>query len=465
MGSVAAGSYRSATVTIKGSELAVGTRKIYLVADADKQITESNEDNNKAYRTVTVSNPPDLCIKDYIVTSTSIYKNGSVKLSFKYANQGSGTAQASVLKVYDGNTLLRTFSMGSVAAGSYRSATVTLQGSELGNGARKIYLVADANKQLTETNEDNNKAYRTVTVTNVPNLCIQDYEVSSTSIYKNGSVKLSFKYANTGTNAAGVSVLKVYDGNTLLRTFSMGSVAAGSYRSATVTIQGSELGNGARKIYLVADADKKIAESNEENNKAYRTVTVSNPADLCIQNYEVISPSIDKSGSVQLRFKYANKGSGDAGASILKVYDGNTLLRTFSMGSVAAGSYRNATVTIQGSELGNGARKIYLVADADKKIAESNEENNKAYRTVQVEMQSEESYMDITDWQLPSSEQNVIDIAGWQDSVCAEFAGGLELADFNQLTSSTPLAQMASLSSESLFTETDERNKSLLILA
>ena len=54
--------------------------------------------------------------------------------------------------------------MGEVAAGAYRAATVTLKGSELGTGARKLYLVVDANNQVTESNEENNKAYRTVNV-------------------------------------------------------------------------------------------------------------------------------------------------------------------------------------------------------------------------------------------------------------------------------------------------------------
>ena len=68
----------------------------------------------------------------------------------------------------------------------------------------------------------------------------------------------------------------------------------------------------------------------------------------------------------------------------MKVYDGNTLLGTYSMGSVAAGSYRNASVTISGSKLGNGARKLFLVVDSNNQVAESNEANNKAYRTVNV---------------------------------------------------------------------------------
>ena len=86
-----------------------------------------------------------------------------MKLSFNYTNKGTATASSSVLKVYDGNTLLRTYSMGSVAAGSYRYGTVTLNGWELYSGDRKLFLVVDANNNVSESNEGNNKAYRTVT--------------------------------------------------------------------------------------------------------------------------------------------------------------------------------------------------------------------------------------------------------------------------------------------------------------
>ena len=124
-------------------------------------------------------------------------------------------------------------------------------------------------------------------------LCIKDYNVSATSISKSGSVKLTFKYANNGNTASGSSVLKVYDGNTLLREFTMGSVAAGSFRNASVTLQGSELGNGARKLYLVVDADNQVAESNEANNKAYRTVNVTSVRSAAAPETEWLAAGID----------------------------------------------------------------------------------------------------------------------------------------------------------------------------
>jgi len=380
MDSVDAGGYRNATVTIRGNMLGTGERKLYLVADADNQVAESNEANNRLYRTVTVSDPADLYITDYEVSNTSISKNESVVLNFKYANNGAGAAGASVVKVYDGDTLLRTLSMDSVSAGSYLEASVTINGSMLGTGARKLYLVADADNQITETNEGNNRAYRTVTVKSPADLCIQNYEVSNTSISKNESVVLSFKYANNGAGAAGASVVKVYDGDTLLRTLSMDSVDAGGYRNATVTIRGNMLGTGARKLYLVADADNQVAESNEANNRSYRTITVNDTFDLFITDYEYVK----QSDSVVLSFKYVNNGTGTAAPSVVKVYDGDTLLRTVSMTSVAAGSYLDGSITINNSMLGSGARKLYLVADADNQITETNEDNNSAYRTVSV---------------------------------------------------------------------------------
>ena len=124
-------------------------------------------------------------------------------------------------------------------------------------------------------------------------LCIKDYNVSATSISKSGSVKLTFKYANNGNTASGSSVLKVYDGNTLLREFTMGSVAAGSFRNASVTLQGSELGNGARKLYLVVDADNQVAESNEANNKAYRTVNVTSVRSAAAPETEWLAAGFD----------------------------------------------------------------------------------------------------------------------------------------------------------------------------
>ena len=405
IGAIDGGKERNCTVTLSGSELALGSRKIYLVTDAGKVIAESNEDNNKAYRTIQVNTPAELCIKDYTVNTTVVNSNQQLKLAFKLANTGQTAAGASVLKVYDGNTLLRTYDMKSVAAGASNNCTVTLNGSELALGSRKIFVVADAANSVAESNEENNKAFRTIQVNTPANLCIRDYEVSSTAIASNQQLKLTFKLANTGQTAAGASILKVYDGNTLLRTFTMKSVAAGAANNCTVTLNGSELAPGSRKIFVVADANNSIAESNEENNKAYRTIQVNTPADLKIQNYTVSRTELYTSQSVKLAFKLANAGETDAGKTKLKVYSGNTLLRTYDMGSVAAGSHRDCTVTLNGSELGIGLRNIYVVADAADSVAESDESNNKTFLAVLVNPAETPDFDPLCG----------IDPAGWQD--------------------------------------------------
>ena len=326
-------------------------------------------------------------ILDYTVTSTSITTGGTVQLSFKYANSGNAASGSTVLKVYSGNTLLKSYTMGSVSAGYYRSCSVTLSGAEIGVGSKKIYLVADANSQVSESNESNNQAYRTITVTQgKADLRIVDYTVSASSIASNGSVKLSFKYANSGAVAAGSTVLKVYKGNTLLKSYSMGSVAAGSYRNCSVTLNASQLSAGANKIYLVADANGQVSESNESNNKAYRTVTVAQgKADLAFSAFTLSSSAISSNASVRLNYTLVNKGSSNAGASVLKVYSGNRYIKSVSIAALSAGATRAGSITLTAADIGMGTQRISVVADANDQISESNEGNNQAYRTLTVQ--------------------------------------------------------------------------------
>ena len=379
--SIAAGKSGTYSVTFKGSQLGSGSSKLTLVADAANKITETNESNNQVSKTIKVTTV-DLYVKDYKINSSAIAKNGSVKLTFKVANRGNSTAAASKLKVYDGSKLLKTISVKSIAAGKSCSYSVTLKGSALGLGSRKITLVADADKKIAETNESNNKVSKTVKVSNA-DLYIKDYKVSSSAIAKAGSVKLTFKVANKGTTAAGASKLKVYDGSTLLKTISVASLAAGKSKSLSVTLKGSELGLGSRKIYLTADADKKVVETNESNNKVYKTVKVT-AADLCITDVKISSSAVTWDGTLKLTFKVANKGNSTASASKLKICDGTTVLKTVSVSSLAAGKSSSFSVTLKGSELSLGSRTLSLTADADKKVAEANESNNKISKAVKV---------------------------------------------------------------------------------
>jgi len=218
-------------------------------------------------------------------------------------------------------------------------------------------------------------------------LNISNYQVSNSGITTAESVKLTFTINNTGTQTAGASTLKVYDGDVLLCTVAVDSIAAGSSRNCTITIPAGKLSEGTHKIYVIADANNVIAESNENNNNSYRTIFVKAPPpkpDLRMAEYNVSSNSITTQESVKLTFKVYNDGDADAPASTIKVYDGDRLLREVALGEIAAGGSRSCYITLSAGKLSAGTHKVNVVLDAGNGIAESNENNNNSYRTIFV---------------------------------------------------------------------------------
>ena len=382
--SIAAKSSRSYSVTIKGSTLGLGKNTLYVAADADGQVSEYSNSNNKVSKSVTVKKNADLTIKNCKVSYSSFSSSSSTKLSFTVANDGEYSIGSTKVKIYDGSKLIKTVSVSSISAKSSRSYSVTLKGSTLGLGKSTIYVEADGEKKYTEYSESNNRASKTVTVKKIADLAVKDCKLSySTCSYK-GSTTLSFKIANEGEYTAGASKVKIYDGSKLLKTLSLSSFSAKSSRSYSVTLKGSTLGLGTSTIYVVADAENKVSEYSSSNNKVSKTVTVKKNADLVVKDCKVNYSTISTCGSVTLSFKIANDGEYSAGASTVKIYDGSRVIKTLSVDSISAKSSRSYSVSFKGSTLGTGKNTLYVAADAGSKISEYSESNNKVSKTVTV---------------------------------------------------------------------------------
>ena len=404
VGSIAAGSSRNCTVTIAAGKLSAGTRQIHVVADANNTINETNETNNRAYRTVKVQQP-DLRVPSFEVSKNSINTKESTKLTFKVFNDGAGLAPESMIKVYDGDKLLREIALGEIAAGGYRNCTITIPAGKLTPGSHKIYVVVDANNTLPESNENNNRAYRTINVVKRADLRVPSFEVSKNNINTKESTKLTFQVFNDGDKLAPESMIKVYDGDKLIREIALGEIDAGGYRNCTITIPAGKLSVGSHKIYVVLDANNTISEANEGNNRAYRTINVAKKADLRVPSFEMTSNSITSGESTKLTFQVFNDGDKLAPESMIKVYDGDKLLREIALGEIAAGGYRNCTITLTSGKLSVGTHKIYVVVDANGTVAESNEDNNRAYRTLFVKSGSKSS-------EIAAKDDNSWDVCG-----------------------------------------------------
>ena len=358
------------------------------IAHESGHLTGTLDHGGKGLESFAMLKRADLNVSDYGVSSNNISTDEPVVLTFRVNNTGTYDAGYTSLRIYDGNRILRELSLDPIAAGSGRNCRVTVTSGALSAGTHKLWVEVDAWDSVVESREDNNRAYRTVNVRTAskPDLNITNYEVSSNNIVSTEALVLNFRVNNTGNADAGTTTLKVYDGDRLLRTVSVGAIAAGGGRNCRVTVPASSLSGGTHKIYLVVDAGNTENESREDNNRAYRTVNVRSvpKADLHITNYEVSSNSIYNTESVVLTFRVNNSGTAAAGATTLKVYDGERLLRTVSVGEIAAGGGRNCYLTVPAGTLTAGSHKLYVVADAGNAVSEAREDNNRAYRTVNV---------------------------------------------------------------------------------
>jgi CARDB/Divergent InlB B-repeat domain/Fibronectin type III domain len=115
---------------------------------------------------------PDLVINS-VTTPSTLTRNRSYSMSFKVANQGSGTAGSMQARVYisrnnalssdDVSVWSRSF--GSLAVGGASSNTISgTVPSSLPPGSYYVIMVVDSNKQVTESNESNNTVVRAITV-------------------------------------------------------------------------------------------------------------------------------------------------------------------------------------------------------------------------------------------------------------------------------------------------------------
>ena len=198
-----------------------------MIADANNQVSESNENNNISTPiqiTVTgATQQPDLVANTVSLGSTSLSIGGSTTVSYHIQDIGNASAGASVSKVYvstdnvitTSDSLLASVNDGTLTAGNSLSdsTSVTLP-SGLAAGTYWIGVIADANNQVSESNENNNVSTPIqITVagaTQQPDLVANTVSLGSTSLPVGGGATVSYDIQNIGNAAAGASVSKVY---------------------------------------------------------------------------------------------------------------------------------------------------------------------------------------------------------------------------------------------------------------
>jgi len=378
--------------------------------------TLSNADGNLNL-TVAGNNPPPVLTPDLLVSevsATGTFTNQDATVNFTVKNQGNGAAGASVAYIYDGNTLLGQVNVSALAAGGTFNGSYTIAAGTLTAGTHSIKVVTDATNLVAESNESNNSASQSLTVAAppvilMPDLLVSGITLSSNSVTTQQAVTLNFTVKNQGSNSAGASIAYIYDGDTLLGQVNVGALNAGAVYNGSFNIAAGKLAAGTHSLKVVTDATDMVAESNESNNTATQSLTVTAPV---VTGHDIMgyAPSGWESSLVIAQKQgnwvsnddmgeYADTvitnednifiswGSKDATSEATQYYevdlyvDGKNVTGWYSPANSKPNSY---IVDYNIGKLALGTHTITLKLDSSNAVAETNEDNNTITKTITV---------------------------------------------------------------------------------
>jgi subtilase family serine protease len=419
-------------------QLAAGTHTATVVADYQNTVTESNETNNTAAYTFTVIQPalPDLApytplawsaplvvstLSGSNTTATTISTTNTAYIDWAFINRGNQAINApyEIELVLDG-TPVQTWSGPVPLNPNFYTYINDYSLGQLAPGSHTVSVVADYLHQVTESDKSNNTSTYTFTVTQSASADLAPYTPSGWSgplvvstqsgstttaftITTADSVYVNWAFINQGSvaisNAFGVELLldgvqvNTWSANvplnpnfyTFIRDYNLGQLAAGSH---TITV--------------VADYLNQVAETNENNNTATYTFTVTPPALPDLAPYTptgwsgplvistqagktTTSSSITTANTIYIDWAFINQGNATINATFHTelLVDGIERYTWYSSPPLGPTIY----AFVQSYSLGQltaGTHTITVVADYLNQAAESNKNNNTVTYTVTV---------------------------------------------------------------------------------
>ncbi len=385
--------------------LSTGTYYIIANADADGAAPETSETNNTTARQILIGG--DLVVLTVAGPSTGA-PGSAIVVTDTIKNQGAAPIGASTTRFYlstnwlldQGDTLLagsRQLPVLDSGASSSGSTTLTLP-NPLATGTYYIIAKADADQTALETSETNNTNYRQILIGG-------DLVVSSFTVPVKGgpgsALTISDTTTNQGAGAIGPSVTKFYlstngsydSADTLLGSRAVPDLAGGATSTASITvIIPSNATAGTYYLIARADGDAGIAETNELNNNAARSVTIG--SDLVVSVPSTTAIKAAAGSSLEISETVINQGAGSSTPSVTRYYlSSNSTLSADDVlleggravpGLAAGGSSTGSTSLLLPAGLAAGLSYIIAKADGDDTVNETSETNNTASRAVSI---------------------------------------------------------------------------------
>lgn len=368
----------SGTTSYTDQGLNAGQYNYYVTAVYGNPAGQSQPSNTISV-TIEAQSDPDLTITNATVEPQTVSPGGNISVSCRMTNIGAGTAGPSWLRLYlssdnqldGGDTEIANGQMSELEAGYYISVTGTDLSIPEGiqDGTWNLLFVADADQDVTESNETNNTA--------AVQLLIGSFDLNPPRNLKativTNDVTLTWK--EPATTAATLSGYRVYRNNT--RIASLGS--------ASVSYTDNDLAYGTYTYNVTAVYSNPQGES-DPSEELVITLSENSTPDLVITHALVNPSTVDPGTDIYIECRLANTGNGQAGASMIRLYlsrdqgyDANDVVLAYGgMDALAPGEY----IEVSGEDiiipntLDPGAWFVLFVADADGEVTESDETNN-----------------------------------------------------------------------------------------
>jgi subtilase family serine protease len=343
---------------------AVGQHDLTAIADVDGSVTESNESNNE--RTVTFSTlPPDLIVEDIIWYPESPSIQDTVTFNVTVKNQGGGRADSSTVAYYIDDKLLTSDTVGSLDAGE--SVNMTFSRASVENYS-SIKAVVDIYEHVTESDEDNNEM--TVTFSTIlPDLVIENITWLPVDIAVGDNVTFTVTVKNQGSGKAGESSIECDIGIHDTEHFDVGEIESGGEKKVNFYWIARP---DTHEVNAMVDYELKLDESNEENNKFTKGITTA-PPDLVVQEITWSPDNAVIGDTANFTATIRNQGSGEAQGFYVACYVDDDLITYAFINQIEPDATANATFkwVVQG-----GTHAVRALADYNRQVIESDEENN-----------------------------------------------------------------------------------------
>ena len=349
-----------------------GNNKIYVVVDYEEEISEINETNNIAMKSIDILPDLTLTSTDISFSNPNPIEGEDIFIKATIYNFGGTKAENFRVTFYDNENVIRTVEIDILHSYDFEEISVIWKAKP---GLHNITVVIDPIDEILEWNETNNNASAIIYV--YPDIKIIDFSISNNILIYGENVELSGEVQNIGATTASDISLELYDGNPFIDGILLGTKTILSLnigQKASFLFNWVEPTPGIHKIFAIIDRQNIIDESDETNNLLYQELMVLNLPDLTISEPEFVY-TLDY---IEINTPIENIGAGGATGVVIYLYDGNPLTNGELIVSklityIGAGQSEIASLKLPRIPKSD---YLYIIIDPNNIIEESSEVNN-----------------------------------------------------------------------------------------